>query len=365
MMFKKAGFLLAALASLSLVVLSLSCEWIKPTSHLMTCTRPLELRLEKAPRLNEPVKLTCVCCVDIDSMLMRMSNLRTTSGTANEEINIITVVREDLKTSRMEWKVPLSDILVEGSLNWKADITIDKSQNRIQVSPQDVLAEHDLDIETATNSSVPLEFSAIIKFPKEGNWGIAARSKNSYSGDITYDDFFLNITQDRGSFDWVQSYAPYGGCYPDGEPDLVKCITTQLDIVKPPALNKPAQLRWSLDSIKDVSGVTGEVSFKWMKGTTGIEMLAQDVLVDGNLSWYGSLIKDSPLDFSAVVKFPYEGDWEVHAKSSYYLTNGMPRESGCVLYLHIDEKESSWGWTEPHERKYSGVPPHPLPDTSQ
>ncbi len=353
---------LALAVALALIIVPLSCVRILFWWYDITHEPLLELQIEKAPAVNEPVKLTCIRRLNIEGTLQGMSAHNLTTKTEQEKIDI-RVEHQDLKTAALDREIPLSSILVEGNFNWDATVIIDKSLNRIQVSPPDALAVDYLDIKSAERDGVPLVFSAVIKFPKEGNWIIDAQSvyhRNPDGG--PGDHVLLNITQDGSSFGWPKDYRPTnGGCYPQGFyiPNIVYCTATQLDIPKPPKLNEPVELNWSISSIRDVSGVTAEVLFKWMKGTTSLEVPSKDILVDGNLNWYGSLRENEPVDFFAIIKFPNEGDWEVSAQCRYYDKSGMPIESGCVFYMHIDKENSRWGWTESHQKKHTGVPPPP------
>lgn len=353
---------LVCVVVLALVIVPVSCMGILLWWHSINPS--LELQLEKTPRLNEPVKLTCIRRLNIESTLRSMANLGTTPGTEHEKISV-TVMRQDLKTASTDLEITPSDILVEGNFNWEATVTVDKSLNRIQVSPPDALAVDYLDVKSAESDGVPLVFSATIKFPKEGNWGIIAESEYHRNPDGgPGDSIFLNVTEDSGSFGWPKDYRPaMGGCYPQGFyiPNTVYCTTTQLDIPKPPKLNEPVELNWSISSIRDVSGVTAEVLFQRMKGTMGLEVPSKDILVNGNLNWYGSLRESEPVDFFAIIKFPKEGDWKVCAQCRYYDKSGMSIESGCVFYMHIDKEKSRWGWTESHENPYKGPPPSPTP----
>lgn len=294
--------LLIVLGCLALVIPSLSCF------HRSS----LELKLDKAPHLNEAVTLTCI---------------RQTKASDNGTHEKITVEFEriDPKTSCVI-KVPVQEVLVNGNLNWEGDMT-----------------------------GEPIEFSSNIKFTDEGNWRICAYSEYSY---FDSDCVFLNIAEDSSSFGWPDDYRPYTGHSFPVTPSERYPITVELDMPKPPLLDEPVQLTWSINSIKDISEASGKVEFYRMEGTDRIEIPVEEVIVDGNLSWEGSLTKDNPLHFSATVKLPEDGDWEIRTTGSYYAQD-MFIEGNSFLYLNVGKDKSRWGWTQLHE-KPSNAPLPPV-----
>jgi len=302
-MIHKKRHLLILLACVALVVSALSCA---PQQG----EKRLELRLEKAPRLNEPVELTCIRIEGRDI--------------PNEKINI-----------DFEWIEPKRDRVVE-------------------VSPEDMLVEGDFNWEAAVKEDVPVEFSAIIKFPHEGNWRICAVSA---SPGWESDSVFVHVAEDSGMFGWLEDYrTPTGYPYPH-TPSERAPMTVQVDISKAPRLDEPAELTWVINSIRDIAKANGEIEFHRMEGTGGMEMPAEDILVEGDLSWEGSLKKDTPIQLSAIISFPQEGDWQIVA-----LGHSPEQVSGCAdgLFLHVGEEEGRFGWVEPHIKKPPpGPPPSP------
>ncbi|MFB0556601.1 MAG: hypothetical protein ACETVW_01950, partial [Dehalococcoidia bacterium] len=255
--------LLIVLACLALVISVLSCA-PQPGGER------LELQLEKAPRLNEPVELTCI---------------RTESrDIPNEKINV-----------QIEWIEPKRDRVVK-------------------VPPEDVLVEGDFNWEAAVTKDVPVEFSAVIKFPYEGKWRIRAVST---SPGWESDGISLYVTEDSGTFDLPKDYRPNTGPSPS-TPTERWPLSVQVDIPKAPRLDEPVELTWVVNSIRDIGEVEAEIEFYRMEGTDRVEVLAQDVLVEGDLSWEGSLKKDTLVQLSATIKLPQEGDWEIHARADCY-----------------------------------------------
>lgn len=338
---------LALLICLALTIPALDCS-VEQSGNVEQAvgSANLKLNLEKAPRLNEPVKLSCIRQTKgliPPGQLKKISDNNTNNAIISDNLSennfippglekpkrekiIMEFERVDLKTySRI--KVPAQEVLVGSNLNWEADIT-----------------------------GEPLDFSATIKFPFEGNWGVYAQSTLDPMDKAS---IFLNIAEDSSSFGWPPDYRPHTSPGPYS-PTQYLPITVELDIPKPPRLNEPVQLTWSLNSIRDVDGVIGKVDFWHLEGTTGAKVPVEDMLIEGDLTWTGSLKKDSPLYFSATVTFPLEGDWEIRAHGDSFAEQ-QPINSSYPLFLHIDKDKSRWGWTESHEIKHGGPPPPVVP----
>ena len=311
-MFKKRGYLLVALACLVLFLPSSSCQWIKLAAYRITYKPDLELRLEKAPRLNEPVKLTCI----------RRTEARDAGNHEKIELNIH---RLDLKTYSVT-DVLLEKVLVGTSLNWEGDMT-----------------------------GEPMEFSATIKFPYEGCWSISARSTYNPRD---MDSVVVQVTENESMFGCQKDYRPSGSRSFPTAPSQGWPLAVDLDIPKPPPLDEPVQLTWALNSFRDIDGVISEVQFYRMEGADWVRMPAEDILLEGDLTWEGSLKKDNPLNFSATVKFPQEGDWGISAIADSY-AESTPINASSGLYLHIEKDKSRWGWAESHEKPFDGPPAPP------
>lgn len=336
-MLHKITYLLAVLVCLALIIPSFSCVTEQSSD------KRLELQMDKAPRLNETVKLSCLRTVSIRS---------TSDNTAYEKITL-EIERIDPKT-RLVVEVPPQDVLVAGSLNWEATVKIDKPNNRIEVSPQNLLAEDSLNLETAASRGVPLEFSATVKLPYEGNWRICASSTYRPSDS---DCMFLNVAEDSGAFGYKEDYAPPVDPYPR-TPSEQQPITVELDILEPPRLDEPFQITWGINTIRDIAEASGEVKFYHMEGTEQVSVPVEKVLINGDVTWKGSLKKDNPLQFSATVKLPEEGDWRIRAVG-IDPTQLVPRNAGFSLFLYVGKDKGQWGWTESHEKPLQGPPPLP------
>ena len=296
--------LLVVLVCLALLVSAPSC----------TCQpggKRLELQLEKAPRLNEAIELTCICTTPRDIL--------------NEKVDVNFRWIEPKHDAVV--KVPAEEVLVQGDFNWEAAVTKD----------------------------APVEFSAIINFPHEGNWGICAVS---YSLRRESDCVFVHIAEESGMFGWQEDYRPNTGPSPS-IPGNTRPIVVELDISEAPRLDEPVDLTWNISTIRDVSEVQAKIEFYRMEGTDRVKVPVEDVLIKGDLTWEGALEKDTSVRLSAIVRFPQEGDWEVEALAHSSETTGG---SNYPLFLSIGKDKGRWGWEEPHEKKPDPGTPHPSPD---
>jgi hypothetical protein len=321
--YHKIGKLLVALVCLAMIMPALNC----------TPQKSLELKLEKAPLLNEPVTLTCIrqtsdLVPTEQEQKVNDNTLQGNGGFAPPKHEKITLEfeRVDPKT-RLLIKVPAQEVLVSGNLNWEGNIT-----------------------------GQPMDFSATLKFPYEGNWGIYARSTERPQDK---DDIFLNIAKDSSSFGWITDYAPPVVPYPE-TPNEQEPITVEFDIIKPPRLNEPFQIIWGISTIRDIDEASAQVDFIIMNGTQQVSVNKEKLLVNGDVSWKGSLKKDNPLKFSATANLPEEGDWVIRAWcSSNTEANLLPITAGTGLSIHVEKDKSRWGWTKSHENPYKGPPPPP------
>jgi hypothetical protein len=207
----------------------------------------------------------------------------------------------------------------------------------------------------------PMQFSATIKFPYEGCWRIIATSTKNY-GDS--DMVLVQVAEDGSTFGCQKDYAPPISHQSD-IPNERWPITVEFDTARPPRLDEPFQITWGISTIRDIAEASGEVKFYHMEGTQQVSVPLEEVLVKGDVTWKGSLKKGSPLQFSATVKLPKEGDWLIGARCDSFVER-EPINANYSLALHVDKDKGRWGWTESHESKPQGPlpPPIPVPDNS-
>jgi hypothetical protein len=326
-MFHRVSHLLIVLVCLALVIPALSCA-----GGQTPFDKRIELQLEKAPRLNEPVRLTCIRQTSsyvkpAKTVSDNVSPKKAVSDNTTYEKIILTFDRLDPKTRLVTRDIPLQEVLVGSSLNWEGYMT-----------------------------GEPMQFSATIKFPYEGCWRIIAKStKNHEDSDMVA----VQVAEDGSTFGCQKDYAPPVIPFPY-IPDERQPVSMEFDIAKPPHLNEPFQITWGISTIRDIAEASAKVGFYRMEGTEEISVPAEEVLIKGDITWKGSLKKDSPLHFSATVKLPEEGGWSIGAEFRSYVEE-EPITAGSGLYLHVDKDKSRWGWTESHESKPLNTPHPPIP----
>lgn len=68
-------------------------------------------------------------------------------------------------------------------------------------------------------------------------------------------------------------------------------------------------------------------------------------LINGDLEWQGDLKQMTPVEFSAVIKFPEEGEWRIYAEGNSLLREEMEL-SGFVddILLTVTDEKSYYGW---------------------
>ena len=306
-MMHKTRRLLLIMTCLILLIPASGCDLSDVYEFIRPVVTPwgVKLQLEKAPRLNEPVELTCRVWTDYDIQ--------------NENISL-RIERINPKTGRVV-KVTPEDILVEGDFNWEAAVSKDSVK----------------------------EFSAIVKFPHVGEWRISARTTPGIPRN--YDGLSLYVAEDWGEIGPQRDYRP--NAYPYSPNNLgYKDPMVDMDISRLPPVDETAELTWVINSpFWDEAEVEAEVEFFWMKGTDAVKVPAKDVLVKGDLTWEGNIMVDTPVRLSAIIKLPYEGDWEIHAQADSFVENN-PIDGSFSLYLHAGKDKSWYGWAEPHDKPY-------------
>lgn len=238
-----------------------------------------------------------------------------------------------------------------------------ESQKRVNVAPQEILSQGDLNWEGTATLDTPLEFRTDIKFPEEGIWEITGyiqgKGNPSRSNRVK-----LAVQTDRagiygseahraGELDWMDDYSPNVAVRLDSP------VTATLNLSKPPKLNEPVELTWSIASTKDVAEAKVWIEFKLMEpgATKPIKVPGESVLVEDSLQWEGALEKGVIFSSSGTVAFPEAGDWEIVLKC-----DDSENIYGCAtIFLNVTEERGSWGWAESHEVDSGQVlPPTPV-----
>jgi hypothetical protein len=316
--------LLPVMVGLTLIMPMFSCMGVQAPG------RQLVIKLDKMPRLNEPVTLTCT--------RETSTYFKNDIGTVDNEFQkkvikyptekiILTIERIDTKTKQLFENIPLQDLLASGSLNWEAPM---KGQT--------------------------MQFSAIIKFTHESCWIISARSTYSPGDSST---IIIQVTESGSTIGCREDYRPSTSYCTPGKPDEKLPVMALLDITKPPRLNEPVQVMLNVSTIRDIAEASSEFRIYRMQGTDRVEVPLDKITVSGNLTWKGAIKKDMPFQLAATVKFPDEGDWEFHARIKDPISKSS-QHSSSVLYFHVGKDNSRWGWPVSHEKKFDAPAPPPV-----
>jgi len=215
-----------------------------------------------------------------------------------------------------ETLVPQELVMVSGDLNWEG-------------SP---LKEGD-----------KVRLSATVRFPEEGEWLVNAWwAGEEYLHVRTR--LRLTVAEDSGVFGWPSDYQP---AMAERVSDEEHPLNVHLHIAKAPRLGEATELTYSITSIRDVAEAKAQVVFYVMEkgGWKQTQVPIEDILIKGDLSWEGSLEKDTPVQFSAIINFPLEGDWSVE------LLGTSPEDSGGCgdsLFLNVTKEIGRFSWVERH-----------------
>ena len=79
-----------------------------------------------------------------------------------------------------------------------------------------------------------------------------------------------------------------------------------------PGVGEETILSCRIRSIVDVSDYSVKISFaKRLEDNSILKVPGENILVEGDLEWRGDLKKNEPVEFSATIIFPEEGDWRI------------------------------------------------------
>jgi len=227
-------------------------------------------------------------------------------------------------------------------------------QPETRVSQEAVLVRGDLTWEgEPLKERADVRLTSTVRFPEEGEWRVKGWLEGEGSPRYVYDDLYLTVTKDSGTFGWPKDYSK-GGWTP---PNKVSPVSVTIKPSRAPLLGEPFELVMTIRSISDVAQAEVYPEFSWRDGIKNVKIPLEDILVDGDLTYKGSLKQSVPIELSGTVKFLHEGDW---------LILGWRRSSPEVIsdynhsiYLHVGEDKSRFGWTESHQPNYEDVPPPP------
>jgi len=294
----------------------------------------IDLSLSPLPKLGETAELTFIIAkVSSFSNFEDMENAR-----AWVEFSYA-----DIKGSYSQAKygnpIPLDEVMVSGELSWEGNIF---------------------------EEGLP-ELTATIQLPREGVWVITgyffSEGLKTYQNQlekeirvlVTEDTAVLMNTSEfeSGPFGYL-SYFPYGRGSVGITPTENEPVLLELDISKLPSVGEEVLLTCRISSIIDYPDYSARVSF-WKRveeHNKSYEVPQDGILADGDLRWVGDLKKDDSVEFSATIKFPEEGDWEIKVRGDHPKFPGAITIN-AIIRISITSDKQYYGWEERPRQKLS------------
>jgi hypothetical protein len=242
----------------------------------------------------------------------------------------IDVYRTNLKGSYSEakysLKVPINEILVSGDTSWQGDA-----------------------------SWGGVELKSKIRLPREGFWKFEGsllgdkwdRPLTAYTKYVLLDgksqkyDYF-NPDSKAGPLGYLSNFN-YGEA---GHPTLNETITpiiVEADISKAPRVGEEVTVTANIVSLHDVPNFSAY--FNFVNRSSRQRVPASTVLVSGQSNWTGDLKANQTVQFSANIKLPETGEWEIYVEgnSKENLANHFGGYANSIL-ITIEPDKSYFGW---------------------
>jgi hypothetical protein len=290
---------------------------------------PIDLTLDisSMPSLGKTVELTFT--VEVKDLWDSLWNGQTVDTLSNAKASVDFFwadIHGSYSEAKYFVKIPLEDVLVDGELNWEGNAL----ENR------------------------EITLHSQIRLPKEGVWQISA----TFSGqDWTSMPSFTKYiaVADGEAVSMVERYLesskiayigyfPYGNGYQKILDEEHAPVILELDIAKAPLTGEEVLLTCRITSLNDVPDFFTHISlFKNPQMIKDIPF--SSFLINGDLEWQGDLKKMTPVEFSAVIKFPEEGEWRIYAEGNSLLREEMEL-SGFAddILLTVTDEKSYYGW---------------------
>ena len=151
------------------------------------------------------------------------------------------------------------------------------------------------------------------------------------------------------------NYLPYGRGSQRTLDEKFSPTVLELDIHKIPEAGEEVRISCRIKSLVNVIDYSAEIKFgRRLSDGSIVEIPADTLLVDGDLEWAGYLRKGRPVEFSADVIFPENGDWRVQVfgrhpeKPRLLMTDTMK--------MHIHGNKGYYGWSEQIKWDFSCAP---------
>jgi hypothetical protein len=256
------------------------------------------LSISSAPKLGETAELSFMS--NVDASLLRDYDQDKLDNLANAQARVEfywTDIHGSYSEAKHSVQVPASEILGDRYLNWAG--------NALQ--------------------SKDIALKNTIQFPREGIWDIRGFF-SGMSGSTQYpvDHVKIAVTRDAaaimGTPEFKSCPLAYLGGFPYGAaaggeavPNELRPVIMELNISKAPLVGEEAVVTCRIDSLHDVTDFSAQVIF-WLKNEKSfLKIPVEQVLVDGDLGWTGDLKQGQPVEFSATVKLPEYGYWDIYA----------------------------------------------------
>ena len=229
--------------------------------------------------------------------------------------------------------IPYDEVLVSGQLAWEGN-------------PFDI--------------NDTLNLGGTIQLPREGIWNItgylqAEGLDNTFMEKTFKEEIRVAVTKDTakiikidedytGSLAYLRNF-PYGQIDVRDPDEQFSPVIFRLDTSKIPGVGEETLLSCRIRSIVDTADYSINIIIdKRLKDNTIHEMPIESILVEGDLAWQGELKKNEPVEFSATIAFPEEGEWQIRTEGRCSSNDKLNFADSIKMNLTSDI--SYYGWDE-------------------
>lgn len=240
-------------------------------------------------------------------------------------------------------EVPLSEVSSGGELSWEGNALENRNitlKSNIQIPGEGVWKI--IGYFSTANWEQPME--SWLQFPEIGLKTPVFRWKQYAVADGTAIRMFYG-DYENSSLDYLFNF-DYGMVADKTLNDSGAPFIIQLDISKPPLAGEEVNLTCTITSLYDEPDFSAWITFLKSPGIK-TDIPLSEFLVNGDLAWEGDLKSQTPVTYSAVIKFPEEGEWMIHASvNSQERENAQFRGFTDGIMITIAEDKSYYGWKE-------------------
>jgi hypothetical protein len=255
--------------------------------------------------------------------------------------------------------VTLSDVSASGDLTWEGNALENRNitlQSSIQIPREGVWKINGYF--STNNWEQPVE--SWLQFPEVGLKTPILVWKQYAIADGTAVQMFVGDFK-KSLLGYLSNF-DYGMVSDKTLNDSSNPVIIQLDISKPPMVGEEATLTCTITALYDEPDFFAQITFLKSPGIQ-TDVPLSDFLVSGDLEWQGDLKSQTPVTFSAIIKFPEEGEWQINA-----FGNSLVRKNAQFLgftdgiNITITKNKAYYGWKEIIYT--STVPPTPVGNTT-